>query len=140
MILGGHLLSDLVVCERRLVQLRKEVGGVLVVDAAQEDEVGKDVVYEVVALLREDGLPIFRVAPAAEQILERALRQFRQQYGGLLLVLGLGGGVLQLGDCSSQDLDALLAGQEVEVGGAEEPDIVGVDGVKPPSGWGRAAL
>lgn len=89
---------------------------------------------------REDGLPIFRVAPAAEQILERALRQFRQQYGGLLLVLGLGGGVLQLGDCSSQDLDALLAGQEVEVGGAEEPDIVGVDGVKPPSGWGRAAL
>jgi hypothetical protein len=52
-ILEGHLYPDLVVRKRGLVQLRKEVGGVVLVDSVQGDGVGENVVHKVVALFRE---------------------------------------------------------------------------------------
>lgn len=65
-VLGGYLFTDLVVGKGGFIHLGEEFGGVLIIDPAQGDRIGEDVVDEVVVLLGEGGLLVSGVALSSE--------------------------------------------------------------------------
>lgn len=93
-----HLLADLVVGKGRPVQLRKELGGVFLVDSVADETKGvsREVLNEIVAGLGEDIFPVFGWMDASEEVSKGPLCKFGDEERRLLVVLGLPGGGLEL--------------------------------------------